>query len=433
MSDLATNPTPTSGDERNRALDVMRGVAVFGIFACNIWFFANPMGMMSYPEMIGTEMFQMESYKAFMMFLDGSQRGLFSIMFGAGTVLLMDRLTDKGMGMRAADIYFRRTTLLLLFGLFNAWVFLWHGDILYHYAIVSFLVFALRKAKSRNLVLIILALMAWETGKAGLKYQDRLEQQTAYEAAKVKELNGSEMTGDDKGAIRSFERLTNFEPRTKAGLAEIEKVRSGYMGSYEVRSAWNKRFESTIFYDFFFIDILIMMLSGVLLYRWGWLTNERATADYVKLAIIGLAVGLTLRYFKVNGIYSDAGYDPVEQRFWGLFHSVNRMALTLGYLGLIQLMVKVGVLQWLQCGLAAAGRMALTNYLMQSIIGAVLFLGFGFGLYGQLRGIEHYYVVLGVIIFSTLFSVWWLKHYRFGPFEWLWRSMTYGKKQPMKR
>jgi len=365
--------------------------------------------------------------------LDGTQRGLFSIMFGAGTVLLMERLTAKGLGIRAADIYFRRTVLLLLFGFVNAWVFMWHGDILYHYAIVSFLVFALRKTKIKILLMVVLALMLVETGKEVLTHMERTEQAAAYNTAIEKQESGAELTAADNQAIRAYGRFTNYEPRIRGGNAEIERVRSGFEGSYAVRARWNKLFESVIFYDFFFMDVLLMMLMGVVLYRKGWLTNERSKADYAKVMLVGLAIGWTLRYLRISAVYTATGTDPLAVSFWSMFHSVDRMALTLGYMALIQFVVKMGVLQWLFKGFAAAGRMALSNYLMQSIICAFLFLGFGFGLYGQLRGIEHYYVVLAVMVASILWSVWWLKHYRFGPFEWLWRSLTYGKKQPMKR
>ena len=106
--------------------------------------------------------------------------------------------------------------------------------------------------------------------------------------------------------------------------------------------------------------------------------------------------------------------------------------MALGYIGLVMIICKLGILVWLRYALARVGQMALTNYLSQSLICNIIFMGFGFGLFAQLGRVEIYYVVFGVWVFQILFSIYWLKHYRFGPAEWLWRSLTYKKKQPLK-
>jgi len=113
-------------------------------------------------------------------------------------------------------------------------------------------------------------------------------------------------------------------------------------------------------------------------------------------------------------------------------YDVGRLSLAFGYIGLIMMICKSGVLTAFRKGMAAVGQMALTNYLSQSIICNFVFMGFGLGLVGELPRHQVYYVVFGVWIFQLVFSVFWLKSYRFGPAEWLWRSLTYKKMQPMR-
>ncbi len=105
----------------------------------------------------------------------------------------------------------------------------------------------------------------------------------------------------------------------------------------------------------------------------------------------------------------------------------------MGHVGLIMIFCKLPILQWLKTSLAAVGKMALTNYLMHSVICLIVFTCVGFGLFGKLQRYELYYVVLAIWIFQLIVSPIWLSYFRFGPAEWLWRSLTYLKVQPMKK
>jgi uncharacterized protein len=114
-------------------------------------------------------------------------------------------------------------------------------------------------------------------------------------------------------------------------------------------------------------------------------------------------------------------------------YDLGRWGMTFGHLGLLLLFIRSGIFVWLQRGLAAVGRMALTSYVSHSIICGIVFYGLGFGLYGEMARHELYYVVFAIWIFQLIISPIWLKYYRFGPLEWLWRSLTYLKSQPMKK
>ena len=174
-----------------------------------------------------------------------------------------------------------------------------------------------------------------------------------------------------------------------------------------------------------------MMLLGMAFMKWKILDASRSMSFYLKMTAIGFGVGLTINTWEVV-TYVSSGFEP----FWAATarpsYDVGRMAMALGYIGLVMIICKLGILVWLRYALARVGQMALTNYLSQSLICNIIFMGFGFGLFAQLERVEIYYVVFGVWVFQILFSIYWLKHYRFGPAEWLWRSLTYKKKQPLK-
>jgi uncharacterized protein len=127
------------------------------------------------------------------------------------------------------------------------------------------------------------------------------------------------------------------------------------------------------------------------------------------------------------GAYMDAYTIPHT-----VLYDVRRILLSVGHASLILLVYRSRIVPWLMKGLAAVGQMAFTNYLMQSIICTFIFNGYGLGYYNNLRFYQLYYIVGAVWIFQIIFSAIWLRYYRFGPFEWLWRSLTYAKKQPMK-
>lgn len=116
-----------------------------------------------------------------------------------------------------------------------------------------------------------------------------------------------------------------------------------------------------------------------------------------------------------------------------MLYDLRRVLLSVGHASLILLIYRSKIVPWLMKGLANVGQMAFTNYLMQSIICTWFFFGYGFGFYNKLKFYQLYYVVFAVWIFQLIFSAIWLKYFRFGPFEWVWRSLTYWKKQPMKR
>jgi uncharacterized protein len=176
-------------------------------------------------------------------------------------------------------------------------------------------------------------------------------------------------------------------------------------------------------------DAIGMMLLGMATYRLGFLSAQRSKADYVRLAVFGFSIGLL-----VNGIelYQaiESNYDVLIISGWfqGSYH-IGRVSMALGWLGIVMLVCQSELWPSLRLRLSAVGRTALSNYLLHSLFCLIIFTGAGFGLIGTFERWELYVIVLAIWLFQLLASTWWLKRYAFGPAEWLWRTMTYGKKQ----
>ncbi|WND02642.1 DUF418 domain-containing protein [Temperatibacter marinus] len=426
---------PTQKKDRIASLDVARGVAVLGILACNIWAFGWPIYAWRDMGMMGLENYHRESFIAMMQFLDGTQRGIFSMLFGVGTVLFMERMAKRGIGIEGADIFFRRTVILFVFGLMNAFVFMWFGDILFHYAAVTFIIYGLRNAKLKTLVSIILFIMVFNMGIKSLSYLGRTEAKAGWEEARALQKEGKELTSEQTSKLKEWYRRTDTERTAKRAQDQIDTIRSGFGGTWTTHASWSVKFETTYFYYGFFFDVLIMMFLGIILYRIGLFSRSFSKKKLAALAVILIGLGSAWRFVKVSAIWGTGfgEYDALASAGFAVFEQPTRLILSVGYLSAILFLCRLGRDGIIKKAFAATGQMALTNYLSQSIICAFLFYGFGYGLYGQLYGLDLMTVVGVIWAIQLIWSPLWLKRYRYGPFEWVWRSLTYGQKQPMKR
>ena len=430
MEPLTTNELkPTQNQARINALDVIRGIALFGILLMNI----NGMGLpFSYsdPSVLGqTEGLNFSVWFANEMFFEGTMRGLFTILFGAGVILLTTRLIDKGAGISTADIYYRRIVWLLLFGLINSWIFLWDGDILYSYALFGFFLFPFRNLAVKNLLIIAGILISlgilWDI----YDYHKNKDLKKEAEQAQTLKESGATLDKKSEQAIAKWD-----EEKLKKTPEQIQEQIEGMHGSYfEIikHKAGEIQWMQTWFqYRYGPWDILSFMFLGMAFFKLRILHGERSLKFYLLLAFIGYAVGLSINYYEVKMI-TDSNFDPLKIYEAHQTYNVGRLFVTFGHVGLFMLFIKSGIIGFLQKGLAAVGKMALTNYLMHSIITSIIFLGFG--MYGQLERYELYYIVFGIWIFQLITSPIWLRYFQFGPFEWLWRSLTYGKVQIFKK
>jgi len=439
-SEGITGAAPVALADRIKSIDSIRGFALLGILLMNIPGFAfgflegNIMSDVSLGPHSGYDFLTVKTVE---IFFNGTMRGLFSMLFGAGMMLFMMNKKEAPGQPAVAIYYYRRLLWLVFFGLINAFVLLWFGDILFYYGLFGMLLFAFRKLAPKwllmlGLVCILFGMIysAWDWSETRSIRNNYVEAMTAKKEKKL-------LTDEQKQAVSIWTRWNT--PRPKSDTAEVNpvnrKMRSGYITVFKELLPQTASFEVFLTY-FDAWDMLAMMFIGMALFGWGFFTGKLSTQTYVLWLIAGYGIGIPFGFFLFNQSWYT--YDRFALRVdrWRMdpyvFGEFRRLLITIGHASLIMLTIRLKIVPWLMRALAAVGQMAFTNYLMQSIICTFFFFGYGFGYFGKLHYHQIYYVVGAVWIFQLIFSSIWLRYFRFGPFEWVWRSLTYWKKQPMK-
>lgn len=435
MSDgtIIGEPVPVKGGERHLSMDVIRGFALFGILLMNIIGFGYHV---SPGEFSGTEPWTGANFWAWYIpetFFEGTQRGLFSVLFGAGVILLTSRLEDRGTGLSAADVYYRRNIWLIGWGMVNSYLLLWDGDILYYYGLAALFLYPLRNMKPGHLVMIGIACLAILSAQGVYDRSGQLEQFSTYEAAINAQDAGEELDDEQQGAIDGWkESKSDYYADEETIQERLDTHRGGYFKTFLHHVPDLTNLHGNIAYRYLILDALAFMTIGMAFFKWGVVTLQAPARVYWLLLIIGYGVGIPLRMYSTGHVIAN----DWQMLSWAdnqLSYDIRRLAMTAGHLGLLLLFVRSGILGWLQRAVAAVGRMALTNYIMHSVIAMVIFLRPGFGLFGAFERHELYYIVAAICVFQLIFSPIWLKYFRFGPLEWVWRSLTYMKRPALRR
>jgi uncharacterized protein len=420
---------PVSAADRIATLDVVRGCALFGILLMNLTGFGLSHAYDNPVNNGGSTGADLWSWIIIQVGFEGTQRGLFSMLFGAGIVLLTRKL-EATIPAQASDIYVRRNLWLLAFGLFNAWVLIWMGDILFVYGVTALVAYGFRKLSPRWLVGIGLASMLFAatlTLQGTFETLDKSEKATAAQQLEKKKVN---LTEEQKSAISDWkESQEDFTSPKKVIDKDIQAHRSGWRGTQKAIASIVVFLQSTYIYKNFG-DAFGMMLIGMALFKLGVLTLERGVSTYVLMMLIGYGIGLPVNIAEVRWIVGHR-FSLLAFSEAAVTYDVGRIAMTIGHLGLLLLFCRSGILPWLRKALAAVGQMALTNYLMHSLVCAIIFTGFG--VYGALHRHQLYYIWAVIVLPQLVLSPIWLRYYRFGPMEWLWRSLTYWKRQPFRK
>jgi uncharacterized protein len=434
---------PVQQKERIFILDVTRGIALCGILILNINFFGRPFqagfnlnifNETSFPNIL--------SWYASNFVFEGSFRALFSMLFGAGSILIISRLSKSSSGLAPADVYYRRLIWLLLFGLVNCHILLWPGDILYTYAICGLFIFPMRNLSPKVLVALAIFFLLVVMLKGWLKTTDQIDMRDkGVKALAIKEAKKDSLSEDQKeelGKWQGYLERQKLENQKKEMEKEISKMtQHSYAKIWAHLSVINVKLETVIFYHEFFFDAMIFILLGMAFYKMGILTGEKPMWLYILFVIAGYTLGVGWGYI-VGHAWRQANYDfykyvTIQPPGWMLLYQPHRFLVSLGHLGIIMVLWKSNFFHWLLKPFANVGQMAFTNYLGQSIICTLLFYGYGFGYYGLLERYELWYVVVSVWIFQLLFSMIWMKFFSMGPLEWIWRSLTYWSIQPIKK
>jgi uncharacterized protein len=429
MADAATPGEAIPAARRIEALDFVRGVALCGILLMNITGFGLPDAYTNPMNAGGATGANLWAWIVTEIGFEGTQRALFSMLFGASAILLLSRLEAAGR-TDAADIYFRRNLWLVGFGMVNAFVFLWYGDILYAYGIIALFIFPFRKMAAKWLFAFGAAALLLGTMWTAYETRQLLGKHEAWASASAARARGVRLGEDQQGAITAWEEARSEFKSTPQEIADAVRARTnGYEDAFFRTARINSWFQSWGLYRFFF-DIFGMMLIGMAMFRIGVLTLERPTRLYLAMMGLGYAIGLTVNVIETRWII-DHQFSAVSFAQAHVSYDLGRLAMTMGHLGALLLFVRSGALGWLRRAFAAVGQMAVTNYLTHSLVCGILFIGLGW--YNSLERHELYYVVAAIWAAQLVISPLWLRHFRFGPVEWLWRSLTYMKLQPMRR
>ena len=401
--------SPLRDRGRIASLDVLRGLAMLGILVLNIQAFAMPFSAYGNPLGYGTV--EGADYWVFtlsMVLADMKFMAIFSMLFGAGMVLFVERLLETG--RPAYAVHYRRMAWLLVIGLLHAYL-LWYGDILVGYALCGMIVVWCRRLPpwvllTAGLAMLVLGSMLF-LGLGGLMV---------------------------KFAPEEMARMAFDSPSFQKELQdELNAYTGGWFVQMEHRAFASLMVQTIGFATFVLWRAGGLMLVGMALYRWGVFSARRSTRFYVGLLALGVFIGLPLSAVGLQMGWSQ-GWHPIKTKFLiNQFNYWGSIPTALGWVAVVMLLVQSGVLKRFQHCLASVGRMALSNYLLQSIICTLIFYGHGFGQFGSWSRSEQMLLVLLLSVSQLIWSPLWLSTFRYGPFEWLWRSLTYCRPQPMRR
>lgn len=475
---LAPTLAPVPIGERIALLDILRGFALIGILLMNIEWFGRAMSNIGVidRELIGGDFIVGWLVKVL---VEGKFYKLFSLLFGMGFAVMLMRAKehDRPFG----QFFSRRMAALFVFGVLHA-VFLWGGDILRAYAVGGMLLLAwmvlLRRPwlqrfdNPRSMLKLSLGMMALpfiamlgfgtyyvlshDSATMMQQWQERLQTETVADAllAKAKadgidlaaasddaastsdepELDLDSLSAEARIAHLAQERAVTKAERSKEEQTEITAFTQP---SYAVTTGFRaeqvlKELPVMVFMSL--LDLFPLFLFGYWLVASGKIRHaDQHQTLFRTMAYVGLGVGLALSAASVAILLHPASRHVVivGNGARGLFQ-LGQSVLAAGYLGLVVTLLQTAFWRRALAWLAPLGRMALTNYLTHSLILTTLFYGYGFGQYGQISRAPQILIVIAIIAGQWLFSRWWLSRHRYGPMEWLWRSITYWKWQPLR-
>lgn len=403
---------PVRVENRISSLDFIRGLAVMGILAANIVAFGQPGSAYFWPEAFLVDPADPGGWQWIAQFvvIDGKMRGLFTLLFGAGLYLFMERAWERG-SSRWLQAW--RLMLLLGFGLIHFYL-IWFGDILAMYAIIGFVALAFMRLQPGTQIrtgLFIYVLGCILLG--GLFVVQYLIVETDFGA-------GEAMAEARQSIVQSSEK--QFADEAKV-VALMQSGDYAALIAERFRQQWFLPFLNPIF---LFSETLPLMLIGMGLYRQGFFSGGFNPAKMRRWGWIGVLGGgaLTLAlglFVKADG-FSFAG---VNAAFIG-WSMAPRLMMVLGLAALLVEYSKTAN-GWLAERISAAGRVAFTNYLGTSVVMMIVFQGWGLGLFGALNRPLLYLVTVLAWAAMLAWSKPWLEKFRYGPLEWLWRCLTYRK------
>ena len=424
--------SPVAERERVDSVDTLRGFSLLGILAMNIYAFAMPFAAYSNPPVYGGSTgINYATWVFTNLFFDQKFMTLFSMLFGAGIVLMSQRAAARGSAI--GWLFYRRELWLLLIGLAHGYL-LWFGDILFHYAVCGMLIYPLRRRSPRTQIVIGLCLLS--VAPIGGTLIGGFFAQTKKAAAEAEALiaAGEELDEAQEASRKAWEEIRNFvEPPAEEIERQVEVYRGGYWEIVKERAPVVFSLQTFLTLTFIIWRAGGLMVIGMALMQLGVFSAQRSRRFYLWCVGLGYGLGLPICVLSAHQLTAHDFDTFYLFKVGGHYNYVGSLLVSCGHLGLLMLICRSGALPKIRARLAAVGRIALTNYLMQTVLLTTLFNGYGLGLYGHLDRFQQMGCVVAVLALELWWSPIWLRHYRFGPFEWVWRSLTFWRRQPMTR
>lgn len=398
--------TPLPASERIILLDILRGFAIFGILMVNMKIFIHPVNVMMLRPSVDQPLFLLIPDLLIKFLFEGKFYTLFSLLFGYGFWIFMNKKMETG---SIIPVFRRRLAVLLLVGVLHI-VLLWAGDILFFYAIFGFFLLLFRKSSDRKAVIwgaalillpAIVTALTWGMMALGSSFP---EGKAAIDAAAAESSRSiSEMIERSRQAygFGSFSEIVN------ARIKEWTALLPGLL--------------------FFYPAVLGTFLFGMLAARKNLAVSNAANTSFFRRCLpLSLPIGIAGEaVYTYASLHADMAMPNGMSVLASFSHAVGAPALTLSYIGLIMVLFEKGRLSWLWNALVPVGRMALTNYLMQSLICTSIFLSYGLGMSGKLNTLHGIALVMLIYFLQVIYSRYWISEFRFGPAEWVWRRLTY--------
>ncbi len=432
----AVQLAPVRGRDRIEVLDILRGFAILGIFYINIPFMAGPVSaMLGNMRAMGWSGADQATWIVLNTAFEGTQRGMLEFLFGAGLMVTAAKAMEPDGPIAVADLYIRRNLWLLAFGLVDLFVLLWPGDILHVYALAALALFPFRKLAVRWLLVLGLLFPTFTAVGGAMEYMGRSETQATYEVAVVKEKQSQKLTKDETDAVKAWreseKRIAGQDPDIADMSKRETEARAGSMGDYAgfmIGAYMWILAKGGLFFGV--IEAFSAMLIGIALWKLGVIQGKRSTREYLVIMLVAYAFGMGARYL---GVTERLTFTPIPKTIW-MTQELARIAVTLGHVALINLAVKAAAGRSVLAPLKAAGQMAFSLYFLEQIIGVfILFSPIGLHLPGAQGWAWLAWQATLVVAFLLVFANVWMRFFASGPLEWVWRSLSYNRRQPFRR
>ncbi|PNU03094.1 DUF418 domain-containing protein [Novosphingobium guangzhouense] len=431
---------PVRGRARIDAIDVLRGIAILGILFMNIPFMGTNVSSWMYDfRRLSWSAADQATWATIQIFWDGTQRGLFELLFGAGVMVFTAKAMKPDDPVIVADLYYRRNLLLMLFGLIDIFVIAWVGDILLAYGLAALLLFPFRKASPRVLLAMGMSFAAFVAVTGAFEYQEQVERIHKVEALQQKQASGASLSAEDRKTLSDWqEKVDRHDLSKQPGKKDQQaidaerKAREGWPHQYVMFAwfIWNKIFGDGNGLFFTVLEAVPAMCIGMALFKWGVIQGDRSAGFYAGLALAGYVAGCGLRAWYVVEIFRFTPWPNSGM----MTAEVARLSVTLGHVGLFNLLMKTATGRTVLAPFKAAGRMAFSIYILTSIVTMwFVFAPWGLGLWDKLGWMQLMVAAAVIDVFMLVFANLWLRFFLSGPLEWSWRSLTYWTRQPFVR